>query len=127
VYYVGLLAGLNDMDLLAKTGAGRDINRQYFSPEQIHAALAQDVVQQLLRLIRLRNSHPAFNGSFTCSAEHDAGLTLTWRQADGRGDGHGDRNAECHASLRVDFQALTAVLTWTGEHGLETWRLHALP
>jgi sucrose phosphorylase len=29
VYYVGLLAGENDMSLLAKTGIGRDINRHY--------------------------------------------------------------------------------------------------
>ena len=31
VYYVGLLAGHNDMDLLARTGAGRDINRHFYT------------------------------------------------------------------------------------------------
>jgi sucrose phosphorylase len=29
IYYVGLLAGGNDMDLLRRTGVGRDINRHY--------------------------------------------------------------------------------------------------
>jgi sucrose phosphorylase len=111
VYYVGLLAGVNDMALLAKTGAGRDINRQYFSLEQIQTALAQDVVQQLLRLIHFRNEHPAFGGSFTSSAADDSVLTLAWRHADSQ------------ATLIVDFQALTARLSWTGEAGVETWCL----
>ena len=31
VYYVGLLAGTNDMDLLARTKVGRDINRHYYT------------------------------------------------------------------------------------------------
>jgi len=39
VYYVGLLAGANDMDLLAKTGVGRDINRHYYKREEIDAAI----------------------------------------------------------------------------------------
>ena len=33
VYYVGLLAGENDMALLAKSGVGRDINRHFYSVE----------------------------------------------------------------------------------------------
>ena len=31
VYYVGLLGGTNDMELLARTGVGRDINRHYYT------------------------------------------------------------------------------------------------
>ena len=31
VYYVGLLAGTNDMELLARTKVGRDINRHYYT------------------------------------------------------------------------------------------------
>ena len=31
VYYVGLLAGTNDMELLARTQVGRDINRHYYT------------------------------------------------------------------------------------------------
>ena len=35
VYYVGLLAGVNDMDLLARSRVGRDINRHYYTPAEI--------------------------------------------------------------------------------------------
>ena len=30
VYYVGLLGGTNDVELLARTGVGHDINRHYY-------------------------------------------------------------------------------------------------
>jgi sucrose phosphorylase len=35
IYYVGLLAGGNDTDLLADTGVGRDVNRHYYTPDEI--------------------------------------------------------------------------------------------
>jgi len=62
IYYVGLLAGHNDMDLLARTGVGRDINRHYYSPQEITQALSRPVVQDLCDLIRLRNTCAAFDG-----------------------------------------------------------------
>ena len=37
IYYVGLLAGGNDMDLLRRTGVGRDINRHYYTPTNCSA------------------------------------------------------------------------------------------
>ena len=45
VYYAGLLAGPNDMELLMSTKVGRDINRHYFSPAEIKNALERPVVQ----------------------------------------------------------------------------------
>jgi len=41
VYYVGLLAGRNDMDLLARTGTGRDVNRHHYSDAEIARDLAR--------------------------------------------------------------------------------------
>jgi sucrose phosphorylase len=78
VYYVGLLAGMNDMALLTQSKVGRDINRQHFTPADVEHALQRPVVQDLLALIKLRNQHPAFNGTFEClpTAEHD--LHLAW-------------------------------------------------
>ena len=35
VYYVGLLAGGNDMDLLARTNVGRDVNRHHYDRDEI--------------------------------------------------------------------------------------------
>ena len=99
VYYVGLLAGENDMDLLARTGVGRDINRHHYGPGEVQAALQRPVVQALCRLIRLRNTHPAFQGTFTLHGSDGQVLDLGWR--------HGDAQAR----LRVDFA--------TREHHLE--------
>jgi sucrose phosphorylase len=78
VYYVGLLAGKNDMSLLETTKVGRDINRQYFSPVQFNDALNKSVVQKLFALIRLRNEHPAFGGRFYCKESADHILSLMW-------------------------------------------------
>jgi sucrose phosphorylase len=101
VYYVGLLAGTNDLALLARTGVGRDINRRYYSQEALLLALQQPVVSRLLDLIRLRNSHPAFSGSFESLECGDAELDLRWR--------HGTAVVR----LRADVAAGSCELTYT--------------
>ena len=64
VYYVGLLAGENDLDLLERTKVGRNINRHYYSLEEIDLEVSRPVVQQILKLMEFRNTYPAFDGSF---------------------------------------------------------------
>jgi sucrose phosphorylase len=71
VYYVGLLGGTNDMKLLARTGVGRDINRHYYTPDEIATALMRPLVQKQIELIRLRNAHPAFAGEFQVDVPAD--------------------------------------------------------
>jgi sucrose phosphorylase len=83
IYYTGLLAGENDMALLQKTRVGRDINRHHYTKGEIHAALQRPVVQRLIALIEFRNSHAAFNGSFSCHGDGDDSLTLRWKGEDG--------------------------------------------
>ncbi len=78
VYYVGLLAGENDMALLERTGVGRDINRHYYTSEDIAASLERPVVKDLFAIIRFRNSHPAFNGSFSLLDSSSDQLRLSW-------------------------------------------------
>lgn len=80
VYYAGLLAGGNDMELLARTGVGRDINRHYYSRAEIEAELKRAVVVDLLRLIKLRNTHPAFEGVFQLLDTDPALLAMRWEQ-----------------------------------------------
>ncbi len=82
VYYVGLLAGHNDMELLARTGVGRDINRHYYSNAEIEADLKRPVVKELLALIRFRNSHPAFGGAFRLLDSDSAELAMRWDHAE---------------------------------------------
>ncbi len=82
VYYVGLLAGENDMALLAKSGIGRDINRHFYTPEEINQALQRPVVQSLFELIRFRNRHPAFDGTFSLPNTEDSRMILRWDNGD---------------------------------------------
>ncbi len=112
VYYVGLLAGHNDVALLAASGVGRDINRRHYGPGEVQAALQRDVVQRLLQLIRLRNEHPAFAGSFTLEDSGAGSLCLGWQ--------HGEHAAE----LRVDFESLECRLRVSdGQHGSRDFAL----
>ncbi len=78
VYYVGLLAGRNDVDLLHATGVGRDINRARFAPADLEAALARPVVRRQLAAIGLRSAHPGFDGDCTIHCAGSA-LRITWR------------------------------------------------
>lgn len=91
VYYVGLLAGENDMALLAKSGVGRDINRHHYTSTEIDQALQRPVVQSLFELIRFRNRHPAFDGAFSLSETGESEIALRW-----------DNGADW-AMLEVDF------------------------
>ena len=78
VYYVGLLAGHNDMALLARSGVGRDINRHYYRRDEVELALRRPVVARLMDLIRLRNTHPAFAGRFELIDTSDERLSMRW-------------------------------------------------
>ncbi len=60
VYYVGLLAGENDVELMEHTKNGRDINRHYYSAEDIEKEQNRNIVRELKKLMEIRNSHPAF-------------------------------------------------------------------
>ncbi len=101
IYYVGLLAGGNDLRLLDRTGVGRDVNRHAYTPAELDAALARPVVRALLALVRLRGEHPAFAG--TCRWERPAPteLTLAWEH----------EGARC--ALWADVAAPAWRLEWT--------------
>jgi sucrose phosphorylase len=91
IYYVGLLAGENDVQQLERSGVGRDINRHYYTRAELLAALERPVVRSLCGLLRLRNTHAAFGGEFSASESTDTELVLRWQ-----------RGAEL-AELRIDF------------------------
>ena len=93
VYYVGLLGGTNDMDLLGRTGVGRDINRHYYTADEIETALRRPLVQKLIELIRLRNTHPAFAGQFHVYVPVENQIRLQWKQQ--------EQWIELHADLSV--------------------------
>jgi len=78
VYYVGLLAGENDIALVEKTRQGRNINRHNYTLEEIADAVQKPVVQRLLKLMEFRNSYPAFNGKFALRKSKDTELAMEW-------------------------------------------------
>jgi sucrose phosphorylase len=78
VYYVGLLAGENDMGLLAATGQGREINRHRYTLDEIRAALERPVVSALLELLRWRMTEPAFGGTFELLDSPEHQLAVRW-------------------------------------------------
>ncbi|MCX6054221.1 MAG: sucrose phosphorylase [Chloroflexi bacterium] len=82
VYYVGLMAGKNDMEAVEKTGEGREINRHNYSIEEIDRDVQRNVVVKLLELIKFRNNHPAFNGVFSVINCDDETLLLSWDNPD---------------------------------------------
>lgn len=79
VYYVGLLAGANDIELMERTRNGRDINRHPYLLEEVAREVERPVVKQLFELMRFRNSHPAFavEGDIKVSLEADHQITIT--------------------------------------------------
>lgn len=105
VYYVGLFAGTNDMELLDRTSVGRDINRHYYSGTEVAEQMARPVVRGLLHLIRVRNQHRAFAGTFTLERSSDETLLMEWR-----------RDPDW-ARLEVDLTLPSALITLSTPNG----------
>ena len=78
VYYVGLLAGKNDEADTARILDGREINRHNYSIHEIEIEVQRPVVRNLLTLIRFRNSHPGFSGTFSVNNCSDHEISLEW-------------------------------------------------
>ncbi|MBT2291860.1 sucrose phosphorylase [Paenibacillus albidus] len=110
IYYVGLLAGENDIELLERTKEGRNINRHYYSAQEIDAEVERPVVQKLFQLLRFRNSCPAFDGDIHVDQMNENELVITWNK-----DGH-EAKLEANLATKV-FTVLER------ENGAE-WKKH---
>jgi sucrose phosphorylase len=108
VYYVGLLAGTNDLDLLRRTGVGRDINRHHYTRSELCERLEAPVVRSLLDLIRFRNTHPAFAGNFQILDSANSSLVMEWRK-------HSD-----WARLDINLAARHALISHSDPGGNQT-------
>ena len=106
VYYVGLFAGRNDFDFYNRTKQGKDINRHYYTLEDIEQEFRRPVVQRMNCLMKLRNAHPAFNGEFSLLDTDAHTLGLRWQ------------NDEEYAQLTVNFQTFSWDIVYT-ENGEE--------
>jgi sucrose phosphorylase len=100
VFYVGFLAGENDMDLLQKSGVGRDINRRYYSLENVRTELKKEIVQDLIKLIIFRNTHAAFSGAFSVINTPNHELAIQWKNKENKAVLHVDLISR---SLSINF------------------------
>jgi sucrose phosphorylase len=92
VYYVGLLAGENDLELVEHTRNGRDINRHGYDLDEIATDIQKPVVQRLLDLMVFRNTHPAFGGDFAVLDSPEDRLILRWTRGGDQAEARIDLN-----------------------------------
>ena len=83
IYYVGLLAGENDIELLESSKEGRNINRHYYTVEEIDREVERPVVKKLINLLRFRNTSKAFDleGSFEVETPTENTIVITRKDA----------------------------------------------
>ena len=105
VYYVGLLAGRNDLEILERGGEGRDINRHNYSLNEIKQEVTREVVRRLKRLIAFRNEYPAFDGQFRVLKSDTSALHLQWEK--------GERKCTLH----VDLAEMKSTIEYIGRDG----------
>ena len=93
VYYVGMLAGKNDIQALIDGGEPRSVNRHSYSEAEIEEAVANPLVQDFMKLMKFRNTCPAFDGNVIIDPNcEDGNITIRWTKDD------------CTAQLQANFQ-----------------------
>ncbi len=100
VYYVGLLAGENDHELMRLTDFPRNISRHNYSVEEIREEVKKPVVKSLCALMRFRNEYPAFDDE--CVVEDAPEDFLVIRRA----------SHDCEAVLRADLKDYSFDITY---------------
>lgn len=101
VYYVGLLAGENDIEALKRGEEPRSINRHTYSSEEIEEAVSSPLLVRMFEVMRFRNSYPAFSGDISVDDELESGLlSVVWRQG------------EYRTALRADFRKKSYRITY---------------
>lgn len=84
VYYVGFLAGKNDLELLERTKEGRNINRHYYTSQEIAKEVERPLVKSLLKLFSYRNNSYAFDleGSISVQTPDDNSIVIVRNNKD---------------------------------------------
>lgn len=83
VYYVGLFGGLNDEKSQKEQKDRRAVNRRNYSMQELIGICEQPLVSKQLDLIRLRNTHPAFQGTVQYETSGTQ-LCITWKTPETR-------------------------------------------
>lgn len=102
VYYVGMLAGANDLARMEATKQGREINRHSYTLDEIGRETERPVVRSLRSLMRFRNTCPAFGEDGECVIVETPADQLEIRRAGGG----------CEAVLRADLASRQFRITY---------------
>ena len=105
VYYVGMLAGENDVEKINETGDGREINRHNYTVEEIEHALEKDVVKRLMKLTSFRNTYDAFNGAFSVVDTSNEEICLEWKKD------------KLSCTLFIDLNTKQTTIEYVGDDG----------
>lgn len=111
IYYVGLLAGSNDLKLLEETKEGRNINRHYYTKEEVAKEVQRPVVANLLKLLSWRNEFAAFDldGAIEVTTPSETTIKIVRKDAAG----------ENTAVLEADAANKTFTITANGDLVME--------
>lgn len=114
VWYLDLFAGKNNYQAADKGGTGghKEINRTNLNLSDVENGLTQSVVQDQLKMMRLRNTSPAFNGKLKIGETNEHELQLTWI------------NRNVRAILHADLLNYGFRITHTDESGKEIVMLY---
>ena len=105
---MGLLAGKNDLKLLEETKEGRNINRHYYSNEEIAEEVQRPVVKSLLNLFSFRNQSDAFDLEGTIDIETPTAYSIVIKRQ--------NKDKSVTAVAEIDLQGQTYRVT---ENGIE--------
>jgi len=110
VYYVGLLAGENDIEALKRGEEPRSINRHSYTEAEIAETVKKPMLQDMYRIMRFRNTHPAFNGEVQIGEDkNDGTLAVTWT------------NGADFARLNADFRDKSFCITYSNNGEAEVF------
>ena len=109
VWYLDLFAGKNDYAAADAGGTGghKEINRTTLQESDIEQGLKRIVVQNQLKIIKLRNNSPAFGGELEIIDTEQHRLHLQWV------------GNNCTATLDADLRNYNFNITHRDENGVE--------
>ncbi|MGC9457147.1 MAG: glycosidase [Halothiobacillaceae bacterium] len=86
VWYLDLFAGRNDYEAADRGGVAghKEINRTTLSIKEVEEGLRRPVVLDQLRMMRLRNTSPAFDGELEIVDTPESQLEMCWSHGDER-------------------------------------------
>jgi sucrose phosphorylase len=104
IWYLDLFLGKNDYDAVEKAGQDghKEINRSTLSLEQIDESLKNLTVLKQLELIKLRNTHKAFEGQVVFKNTDHQIIDILWSSGD------------AYAHLIADLSTMTFVIEYDG-------------